>query len=411
MAALGDLPLTPEGDETGAGAAFRLQSASPQDAEIGLEYGWAISLSNGNPYAVARCCQELSRREALYRGHEALQRGLDRLSFAGQADLAVQDPGREHFVWFDAGEDKCLRVLTTAGFGVAISASAEVRDPDGSIRETSDRGLPPWHPSFRYFRLSQTTDHLFAAYRNQWLACELLLSDKFPLKNAEREKDWLDRVIPDLTGSMDLERYVENPEDDPAGNFIREHYVDTRLRLFHSKEGEPRLLPHEAGDRSHVEEALERLSRFYIDLCNHLLDVTRPAGAMTHEGFEAMTSTLRSGGHVIVSSDPTRLSQDPQLRDKAWEGFPRVPYKHDHELSRPGVVALLARAPLSDFDLPDSIWRFGFTAGDPGKGDEALYLATRLDAPLRIGNEFDVLEKQQNLELLNQGRPRFRFPL
>lgn len=67
-------------------------------------------------------------------------------------------------------------------------------------------------------------------------------------------------------------------------------------------------------------------------------------------------------------------------------------------------------ASLSDLGLPEPIWRFGL-AGRAASDGETLYTVSRLAAPLRPGSAFDILESQQNLELVNVGTPKRRFPL
>src|SRR5664279_4158410 len=87
--------------------------------------------------------------------------------------------------------------------GSDFHADTEVRDAQGNIIPPPPRSTF-WHESFRYYRLSQTTDDLFDAYRNVYLALESVLSTISPQKVnaatgriAEQEGQWFERALTD----------------------------------------------------------------------------------------------------------------------------------------------------------------------------------------------------------------------
>src|SRR5262249_18269 len=142
-------------------------------------------------------------------GSELLQDGLDMWPIFGRADLATRDAPDEYFAWWRDGGKSVIAVVDTGTFSFHVPPiSIEVRDVRGQIVPPTPV-TPQHHLAFRFYRLSQVSDDLFDAFRNMYLAVELLLSAKYP-KGVEHEIDWLRASLV---------------------------YLNARLPLFHAKDG------------------------------------------------------------------------------------------------------------------------------------------------------------------------------
>ena len=191
--------------------------------------------------------------------------------------------------------------------GFSFSGTAEVRDAAGNLVTQPAPPPVPWHESFRYFRISQTTGDLFDAYRNLYLAVESLLSTIVPMRlnavgrPAEREGEWLRRALTQIhPATVDLANYAVAGVANPVDAVFNDLYAGTRTQLFHSKAGRPILLPHTLSGRDSVLASLERLGRLYVDLARSALSLQRRGGVMTYAGFQLATNWA---AELVLSDD------------------------------------------------------------------------------------------------------------
>src|ERR1035438_2591717 len=160
----------------------------------------------------------------------------------------------------------------------------------------------------RYFRLSQTTQDLFDAYRNLYLAVESLLSKIVPpipsgSGKAEPEGRWLRRALEVIHPSIiDFAAYLLHSSSDPVSDIFDDLYVDTRTKLFHSKPDRNNLLPHAADGREAVLESFQRLGRFYCDMMHEEFGIRRPTSGISDYAFKFAGAVDRV---IKVSDDQT----------------------------------------------------------------------------------------------------------
>lgn len=191
-----------------------------------------------------------NRSPAWIEGDRGSQRALDLFSIRGDGDLSVARFDDEHLVWWPAPEGLVIRLVPLAPAKIDVPP-ATLRVTDASGREKPGQPEKPldWHESYRYFRLSQTSDDLFNAYRNAYLALESVLSSITPQKfkpsgaPAEGEGDWFKRALRGADKVVALSTLVPPGTTDPVQHPYDELYRDMRSAMSHAKSGRKVLLP------------------------------------------------------------------------------------------------------------------------------------------------------------------------
>jgi hypothetical protein len=173
-----------------SGVSLVLSRRAPESYVLQLDTA-EIDLRGGSDALVVRMEDAGTYSETLDRGVAVAQRGLDVIAVNRGVSLAVERTHAKHLVWWIHGRSLTVRAVVFHPLQAdAPPVSLVQRRPDGTI-------VPPpqpqisWHPSLRYFRLSQVTSDLIDAYRNMYLALEAILSDIRPYTSREGEGAWL----------------------------------------------------------------------------------------------------------------------------------------------------------------------------------------------------------------------------
>ena len=309
MAKIGDIHLIDGHGGFNSGAAFLLRKTSAESITIPIGREAAVEVSARNAYAVVRMVEGASPQEAHTSGLEYLQKALDVMSIAGKSDLATRDVLDEYAVWWKAGGECICRVVDTLTSEWAINIRISV-GKDSST--SSERPEVKYHPAFRYFRLAQTTEDLFDAYRNMYLSFELLLSSISP-KGREREIDWLDRSLRSLEVKL-LPAELRN-EVDPIQSVIDRVYKNARLPLFHAKQGRDFFEPHgHLTDREVIFQAFQALTELVLNIAREYCGVGRGMGARMFGGLKReMALSVFEKATLVVSDDSS--TPDPHEAD------------------------------------------------------------------------------------------------
>lgn len=346
MAKLGKIDVADRNSIFDSGAAFKLSKRAGVDKVVRLKSGWEVETELGNPYVVARGQKATDAFSAFNLAYEATQEGLDILCAFGIDNLAVVDSSIEYFVWWQQDTKQIFRVVGISRSPISIKMEIEVKDANGN--PLPPQLIPPvnYHESFRYFRLSQTTDDLFDAYRNLWLSFELLLSSKY-LKGKGKELDWLEESLKHVHGDLNLSNVVSLQDDDPVKSVIDELYKNVRLQLFHAKERHNRLTPQNVESRERVGKALEELAKIVIFLFQNWLNISRSSSSMSHNLYHSMIQDVMSNCQFFLSD-----FNQPFNDDTTVEKIPnKVSMEHRFapELSQPGLEQMLAQIYSQDF--------------------------------------------------------------
>jgi len=293
-----------------AGAAFHLSAPVAADATITLAQGACVSLSGGFAVAVVRLPDVPAggARKLLVETHEAAQCALDIVTVSPSTQgLTIPDGHQQHFLWWRRRKRTTLRYTSRVVSTSSASANGVVTRSDGTIVPPPSPPPITWHPSLRYFRLAQTTDDLYNAYRNMYLAFEAIMSDKVAPRLAnENEGDWLERALGILNQTLPLARYVKPGVTNLIKAFIKEQYKAHRCALFHAKSGEGPLLPGSLAERTQVGRALEHLAQLVLDAIRHYLAGRRGSSGLTIYAFTKAIEDVHSRGLTMaISEDDT----------------------------------------------------------------------------------------------------------
>jgi hypothetical protein len=396
MASLGSLRL----DNTESGIAQRL--VKPPQARHEFNYrGATFRAAPDTGFIVCCFSGARSHTQAISMGSELLQDGLDMWSIFGRADLATRDAPDEYFAWWRDGGKSVIAVVDTGTFSFHVPPiSIEVRDVGGQIVPPK-RVTPQHHLGFRFYRLSQVSDDLFDAFRNMYLAFELLLSAKYP-KGAEREIDWLRASLVASTADLNLVSLAPAGVD-PVTHIIDKVYLNARLPLFHAKDGKTYFAPVTSNrHRREVQHALQLLTLVVIRMAEAWYQARRLSGGVNLQLISEADKRIFDKVSFVASSSSDfnlegDLSQAAIERGIRFEG--KFTDQFDNEL-RPhvcGQVDLRAEHRVGVLNLLAVV------------DHQKPLLVSRLEAHLDL-SEFDVLEGVCFLRSINATEPRTLFP-
>jgi hypothetical protein len=333
-----------------------------------------LEISPGLPFVICSFRGAASHLEALEIGGALIQEGLDLLSITGIADLATRNITDEYFVWWKHGGVRTACVVSTTTLSFSVPAiKMTIRTEAGGV--SSSRQTPPtYHAAYRFYRLSQTSDDLFDAFRNMYLAFELLLSTRYP----------------------------KLKENAPVEIVIQSISTHTRLPLFHAKNGKTYFAPyHSVSDSDAVGTSLMLLTSLVLRMAEKWEQSRRQGGGVFFGWVRESLKTMLTTGQFLLSNSALVLDDDVNLRnfehdlpfDAKWhETFSGQKRIHVH-----GSIDLnLARfeGPLRSIRLIS--------------GEEPVALLS-LEADFELDG-FAQLEVVNFLNLRNVNQPRSFFP-
>lgn len=406
MGKLGNIEVADNTASHKSGAALLLDEAPSENEIVRVNQDWEVELEEENRYVVARTKQDLDADSALSPAHGAVQKALDLLSFQNEGDFTCRDVDEERIMWWRDGQSQHLRTVNIAGLGVATSVAA-VKTSGSGKQSTPTPSQPNWHDSLRYFRLAQKTDDLFDAYRNIYLALEMILSHRDPQKSGEGERAWFERALKNAHNQLGLDKFAPNQQK-VVDSIVQQQYYDTRVKLFHSKQGRSKLLPHNDQHRKHVQKALDNLSSMTVHIMKNTLNIQRNSGVMTNQGFDAVMSWIQDDQNIEVriSGDNSPLDKSETLSSPPWQGSIGLSTSYSAKFSEPGLKCVLAEEPVSNIGQ-NTVRRIGLT-NNQDNGFK-LFTSERLEADLTLDN-IDQFEAQLGIELWNRNTVRKRFP-
>jgi hypothetical protein len=404
----GGISLQGDASEFRSGACFELDPAPRDNRILVVSDGWEVELRSGLRYAVARTGTGLPRSEALDGALDAVQQALDLLCVAEHQRILVSNHEREHLVWYVQQGTKVLRALTVSGLGMGMKVTASITRADGTVEEPDLNPVPAWHECFRYYRLAQVSEDPFDAFRNLWLSLELAFSIK-SAKGSEGEVVWIRRLAAMLHTSLPTTAWPTNGADQ-VDDLVADFYKDTRCRLFHAKDGKPRLSPHVAADRRLVVDRFAALQPFVREVLAEVAGAPRGGGVITHAGFRQVQEQAHGDGLILLSDSADQLVPEESNDSPCWSGAKVVPGPRMSQESRGGLELRGARYKVQSL-MPVSICRIGLSSKSSDGTPDILFTSSLRGATLTIREDFDEFEPVCGIELVNQSSPRVRFKL
>ncbi|MGO9097947.1 MAG: hypothetical protein ACLP9Y_00325 [Mycobacterium sp.] len=426
------VPLQDAGDTWRSGGVFLLRKPARASASISVD-GWTTSVVGGQRAVItcgpsAAASFDATSIEAL----NAANRGLDYISVTGRADCAIRDAPDDSLIWWpDAARGGVvMRYRMVQPLPMSLNMTAVVKDPQGNVVHPPPAPTPMADDAFRFFRMARTSDDLFDAYRNLFLAFESLLSDMRPrqrqqppplpwwkrcLKKSppnagntpwETEHTWFMGALDRAHKLVPLDTLTP-PDVTNHKRWIDRHiYSAERSALMHAKRGQNYLLPHDAADRAELIESLVRLSDYIKNLLAKHLDVRGPSGFFTHHFIATVAQALMSQSVSVVSDDEGPVIQgienliDPQATVvQLQSSTPRV------DPDNPELWWMLAHCDAADVAGLSAIRRVGHIPDGSG----ASVAVSELVGPLILGSTVVRLEVDHGLRHINPTGPPRQF--
>jgi hypothetical protein len=376
LASLEGIPFfSSAGQMAAVGGAFALGQRSPISQVIPLADGWEVELRSGARSVVVRgeqlCEYTHARNLTVSRAQEA----LDWLSLHHAINLSIQQIDEDQTTWWTKHQGIVLRmtcILTMPALSFASPAAGQKQQLGQTVSNPID-----WHQSYRYFRLAQTTEDTFDAFRNLYLALESLLESIRPVQTKHNERqesegEWLKAALATVGATLDLRPFALPGPDKPESRIINEIYKGRRNPIFHAKSSGNPLLPGEYMDRSAVAESLRRLTGLYIALAETFRGLQRPEVAgylsrMTHRMM--LEDRVRS----VYVSDLSKVNEwDAVIKQNAEARVVPLLTKRTRDLNKttqkdlysPFMASFLASIDVGDLANLAGITQIWTQAGD-----------------------------------------------
>lgn len=406
MATLAGILIADKYSYLDSGAAFLLAQKCDISEVVCLNSGWEIEVRESCPYVVARIKGASSASDAFNNGHEAIQQGLDLLAITGKADLSLRNASDEYLTWWREKSIQVLRIVTVTKLPVTtgiptVVVTDVVTDKDNDVIPQPPAPKLIYHESLRYFRLSQVTDDLFDAFRNMYLAFELLLEYVVLKGENEGEGKWLKRALNSVNDTVPLSRVYSSTNPNIVLDIYNSIYKSIRCSIFHAK-NQSRLLPQDLADRKRVSESLDRLTRIVLLLTEHWLHARRPSGGMFYAAFNKMTMPVASSSIVIISDNDAPLDASETIESPTCKDSVPMPTKYAPELSKPGLISVMGTVDAVRLQSLCKVAKLELVH------DDELMLGATFEAPL-IHNAIDRLEAQIGMQLINVREPKHFF--
>lgn len=312
MGKIGQIELK---DESQTGGAFLLANNPKKDFNLKLSEEWEAVLRKTEPYVVVRSDSDYNKDDLLSGAHRAALRALDIASVSQFHGLTTQMDDRHHILWWTENNNKYIQI--TGFYSQSVDGSGTISVGD----QSSEPESPDHHESFRYHRLSLASDDPFVAYRNLFLAFESLLSDIQPIEQLGH-KEWIIQCLKQFEDNHD-----ENPlsgvgsfggeKYDTVGDFVREHWRNTRIKIFHSKVHKENLSPANNDDVERVRRRIRELSDLYSNLLSAKFGKSIGSAELNRSAFLSMYEFLDNEASrcAIFPEKPDFEDTDTTLQD------------------------------------------------------------------------------------------------
>ncbi len=409
VTSFGGISLRGDEGSKKSGGIFELDKPPNSNQALSVSTDWTVEFQEGLRYVIAHSPLGLSRERTLDEGIDAAQKALDLLCVVEHQRLRVQNFEREHMIWYEEDGRSILRAMTVSGLGLSAKVAVDITHADGTMEEPDRYPVLPWHECFRYYRLSQVSDDPFDAFRNLWLSLELAFSLKSAMKPGEREVDWLKRVGQEFKETLPPTAWPSAGAD-PVQDMVKDHYVDTRCRLFHAKGGKLRLNPHVAADRRTVIDRFSTLQPFVREVLSDVAGAPRGGGVVTYEGFKHMMRVAHGDGLILLSDSKESVRREETVTSDCWLSAGVVPGPRMAAESRPGLELRGSRVKTKGL-APIKVCRIGLASKGSDGAAEILHTSSIRSAMLELENDFEEFEPVCGIELVNLSSPRTRFKL
>lgn len=341
------------------GAVLSLTTEAKRDWVETLQDGASVQVHRGSITAILRGLSPLSSLDDVQRdARRQVNEALDLMAVRSLGAYSLTDATAPTINWALPGGTTVLRTTSDLHSTFSLSVGGPPSPPPSL-----------WHPSMRYFRISQTTTDLSDAFRNLYLAIESLLSAIEPMRLKanggpdEGEGRWVERAILAAerrllqhNNGLVLGRYLDPPNLDTGVAAVAavkaDLYEAARTKVFHAKVGRPVAVPQHDPDRAAVADALARYARFFTDLAEAVLGARFLVSGLAQGGFDGIVEGVLPRWTVIAAQEAWTTEEEFAAAPPA--SFLCMPTTRAPEYDAPFQAAL--RGKLEAVDIPE-----GFT--------------------------------------------------
>jgi hypothetical protein len=318
MAIVGDIYIggsegKPENKEIFySGVTFFLKSNSNITEVYQYDNDWEVELNKKNKCIVARCRISLMPDQILTKGFVICQKVLDLLSVTNKGEMTITAPGDRHAILFCNKGQFVLRYVSLTNYRFKVEVSVTEMDKDGNVKPVPPESKIEWITAFRYYRLSQSCDDLYEAYRNLFLSLESLLNTICVKHKNEGEKQWLMRSLTEVMKKSSFASLIQSRVSDPVSCILTSQYENIRCKIFHAKDAS--ILPHESLNPTDVSEGYELILRLWKHIAKEYFNIPHNDGAVTNYGFKKMLdTTFQNGFTYYLTSDSSVPNKDDKV--------------------------------------------------------------------------------------------------
>ncbi|MDM4138786.1 MULTISPECIES: hypothetical protein [Mycobacterium] len=264
---------------------------------------------------------------------------------------------------------------------------------------------PAQHDALRFIRMARTSEYLFDAYRNMFLALERLLSDVRPRRMrpngrpAESEKDWFTAALQMADSLVAVTKLAPAGEAAPIDWIYTNMYADERSALMHAKPG-LYLLPQDDTGRTELRASLQVLWDYVRELANALLGVGHTKSGFYHSGWEYLFKpTFDNMAIFVTDKDLSAAYSDKKTAEILRNNIIQLPASEAVQ-EGPMFMARLGTIDASDLQSLDGIHGMGAAAPMPVGGDPFSF-SSELPGPIVLGTSIARFEIAAGIRNLN----------
>lgn len=400
------IPLQDEADALRHGAVFLLRSQPDTSASVSLG-GWTTAVAAQSKVVVTYGpSSSTGFGETHTQALRAANRGLDYMCMRGWCNAAIRIDSDDCLVWWghrNAGVTLRARVIHTTR--AQFNATATITDKSGNPMPLAPAPpTPAQHDALRFIRMARTSEYLFDAYRNMFLALERLLSDIRPRQMRpngrpdETEKAWFTAALQQADSLVAVAKLAPAGEAAPIDWVYTNIYADERSALMHAKPG-LHLLPQDDAGRAELRASLQVLWDYVRELANALLGIGHTKSGFYHSGWEYLFKpTFDNMAIFVTDTDLSADYSDEKTAEILRDNIIQLPA---NGATKEGsmFVTRLGAIDASDLQSLNGIHSMGAVAPMPTGGDP-LSFSSELPSPITLGTSvtrFEIVAGIRNL--------------
>lgn len=398
----GTEPTVTNSEQFSSGIGFPLETESEIDfLWESSDSRWQVEIKKKHLYVVARARYILDYDKLIIEGLEQVQRCLDVLAAKKLGLLIIDHPESAHTALFNESGRTIVRHFALIRFVSTVNCTATVKDKDGNIIPQPPIPEPIWTPAFRYYRLSQTSQDIYEAYRNLYLCFEATLSEICPRISREKEGMWLRRALTKISTKINLSLHC--PRDmNPIDYLFSTQYEGMRCKLFHAK-FPTALLPFEQINPTDILTAYSGLIRLWHEIAQVYFRFSQRGGVITYQGFKMMMdNTFQQALSIHFTEDDSQAGRnDSQISPKGSPTFQFVTATYLGE-TKPGIVSIKGEIEIKQLAAQQDIHRICTCLNS-----ELMFVNNIHDGLRPFG--VDIFQSLQSISLVNSGQPKTTF--